>query len=186
MASKVAHRHSSQITIMNSWVPDKQACAMKEFSTGMQHKDTKISNLTIVPKQILVCLALWMLQLMVISAQKLYQCCLVSVPTFVLNHTCAMDLWGYRYLSERRTQPVVPEKQSWTHHQDLDSALPPLSPKMPAMSSLTFLLRFEHFDLLTKIWKGDFFLISHFTSSFRRQGDEESIPSGKHVANGQI
>lgn len=64
------------------------------------------------------------------------------------------------------------------------SALPPLSPKLPPMSSLTFLLHFEDFDLLTKILKGDFFFISFFTSSFRRQGDEEAIPSGNHVANG--
>lgn len=67
---------------------------------------------------------------MPMSAQKLYQCCLVSVPTFAPNHKCAIDLRGYRYLDERRIQPVLPEKQSWAHHQD--QALRPPSPEPKA------------------------------------------------------
>lgn len=70
-----------------------------------------------------------MLQLMLTSAQKLYHCCSVSVPTFAPNHTCAMDLWGYGYLDERRIQPVLPEKQSWTHHQDQALSLASPEPK---------------------------------------------------------
>lgn len=81
---------------------------------------------------------------------------------------------------------MLPEKQTWAHHQD--QALSPASPKPRAFTHVFLHLSFSSIlnivIYLQKILKGFFFLISHCMSSFRKQVEEDSIPSGEHVANG--
>lgn len=113
---------------------------MKEFSRGMQQTHTKTSDLTTVPKHRLACLALGALQLMLMSAQKLCQCRLVSAPTCAANHTHTVDLWGYKVPKWKEdTASATTKIDLGLSPRPGSQPCLPLSPEPSPMSSFTYL-----------------------------------------------
>lgn len=96
-----------------------------------------------------------MLQLMLMSAQKLSQCHLMPALTCAANHIHTVDLWDYELPKWKENTA------SATWKTDLGSSprpgswpcLPSAQSLHPCLPSPIFCLHFEHFDLPAKILK---------------------------------
>lgn len=141
VASKVVHRYISQVTSMYSYIWDKHALAMKEFSTGMQQTYTTTFNLTTVPKQKDQLAWPWGCCSWCLCQHKSCLSAIWCLLWHVLLTTYILWICEIMsFLNERRIQPVLLEKQIWAHHQD--QALGPASPQPRAFTHVFLHLSF--------------------------------------------
>lgn len=126
-----------------------------------------------------------MLQADAYDSTKAVSVPLVSASTRAANHMHTPDSWGYEVpkWKENTAHATLKTKLGLSQRPGSQTRLPWDQSLHPCLPSAVFLLHFEQFDLPAKILKGDF-LISYCMISFRKQVDEDSIPSGEHVANG--